>query len=747
MTINLDNHTNIEHTEPKMNLFNQFDSTNTKAPPLTNDHCLLPLPRGKYAPRTLVLKGQQHELSNFLGVYNHLCAHFKITNSEEKCKGLITYCSPKVGRTIERFPSFIMGDYDQLVKDLEYFREEEEDTYNVGLMAAFTKKWRKRKIETKKHFKHYHRKYLELVGKALASGHISEDDNNRHFWEGIHHALRRRIEERMLVVDPDLDVSIPFEMNKVVKAVEHIYNRHRFDQHLLESRVSYGSSSESESEEEYRKPSKKHQSESDSEETGSEDSDHSIKKYLSKSKRRHSADKKPITFKKELTYQKDPMPKKIENEELSKLAQQMGKLSLKDARYRALYVDIIREMLDKPQTTKAYIQPSNENQYQRPPPPWNYNQPRNNENQFQREGPPRNYNQPRNNENQFQREGPPRSYNSPRNNDNHFQRDLPPHQNRAPPQSYGAPPGLPQGMDAFCFGCGKTGHRMMQCGELNGLLNQRVIVRNEWGKLQWPDGSPIRKDREDTWVQAIGKVVKRTNIVQAEVYSSDEEEEIHHYVGIAREDDDASSEDQEDLGWLPLPRDDGIPPLEPRVIGDCYAVGAERTPKISRNARKQVQFNPPGKMQGMKDLPKRGEAVSYNRQGPTINHSIHSDRYQPGAAKRITPLDVNQGKFEAKVDDQLIPMDLDQMPIEKHGDEPKKITTNSRRSETLKIPNPRANNGRTSSEIAKDIMKMPLTITVEEAVSISRSLQKDLTLASKPLREASFQTPEKTEKL
>jgi len=81
-------------------------------------------------------------------------------------------------------------------------------------------------METKKHFKQYHRKYLELVGMALAAGHISEQDNNRHFWEGIHHSLRRRIEDRMLVVDPDLDVSTPFDMRKVVKAVEHIYNKH-----------------------------------------------------------------------------------------------------------------------------------------------------------------------------------------------------------------------------------------------------------------------------------------------------------------------------------------------------------------------------------------------------------------------------------------------------------------------------------------------------------------------------------------
>ena len=726
-----------------MESFDYEDATTNRKPPLVNDHCLLPLPRGKYAPRTLMLKGQQHELKNFLGVYEHLCAHYRITSSDEKCKGLITYCSPKVGRTVERFPSFIMGDYDQLVEDLEYFQEEEEDTYNVGLMAAFTKKWRKRKMETKKIFKQYHRKYLELVGKALASGHISNEDNNRHFWEGIHRSLRKRIEDRMLVVDPDLDVSTPFDMQKVVKAVGHIYNRHRFDQHLLETSVSYSSASESDTEEEdHYKPPKKSTFDSDSEKEESEDSDYSPRKPLHKQRRRHSADRKNITLKKEPLPKQDLVPKKVDNHELSKLAQQMGKLSLTDTRYRALYVDIIREMLDKPQSP-AFAQPVMENQYQRSP-PRNYNQPRNHENQFQREGPPRNYNPPPNN-NPYQRDGPPRQYNPPRNNDNRFQRDTPPHQNMPPPQSYGPPQGQSPRTELFCFGCGKTGHRMPQCGELNGLLNQRIVVRNDWGRLQWPDGSPIRKDREDTWVQAIGKAVKRTNIVQAEVYSSDDEE-VHHYVGVVREEEDASSEDQEELGWTSL-SSDSHPLLEPRVIGDCYAVGAERTPRISKDTRKQVQFLPPGKMQGMKNLPQRGDAVSYKRQRPIINHGVNSNRYQPGNPIGITPLDVHQGKFEAKVDNQLLPMDVDKEPIEKLGEETKKIPTNPRRSETLKIPNPRTKTGRTSSEIVQDIMKMPLTITVEEAVNISRSVQRDLTSASKPMREAYPQTPEKMEKV
>ena len=299
--------------------------------------------------------------------------------------------------------------------------------------------------------------------------------------------------------------------------------------------------------------------------------------------------------------------------------------------------------MDKPQAS-GFVQPANDNQFQRPP-QRNYNQPRNNDNQFQRE-PPRNYNQPRFNDNQprfndnqFQRDGPPpRTYNNPPNNNgNQFQRDAPPHQNMEPPRPYGFPPGQPpQGQELYCFGCGKNGHRMPQCGELNALLNQRVVIRNNWGRLQWPDGSPIQKDRDDSWVQAIGKNIKRTNIVQAGVYSSDEEdEEVNHYVGVVREEDDASTDEQEDLGWLPLP-DQDLPSFPPRQVGDCYALGVERSPRISRDTRRQVQFHPPGKMQGMKDFPERGNAMSHHRQGPPIDNSSNNNRYQSGTPKRVT---------------------------------------------------------------------------------------------------------------
>ena len=122
-------------------------------PPLVNSHFLLPLRDAKYAPRTLRFKQRKHELANFMKVYEHFCAHFDITDSAEKCKDLITYCLSKVAEMIEKFPSYNKGDYRQLISDLAYFLENDDDTYSFSKVTEFTRKWGRREIESLDQFR------------------------------------------------------------------------------------------------------------------------------------------------------------------------------------------------------------------------------------------------------------------------------------------------------------------------------------------------------------------------------------------------------------------------------------------------------------------------------------------------------------------------------------------------------------------------------------------------------------------
>jgi hypothetical protein len=595
----------------------------SQTPPLTNNHFLLPLPGARYAPRTLTFKGGQQELIHFLEVYDHICAHFRVTDKREKCKGIIPYCTPKVARMIARLPSHINGDYRNLISDLHYFLEDEDDFYDISKVESFTRKWRKRKVTSLDQFKRYHRKYLELVGKARGAHKITDEDYNRYFWEGIHHALRQRIEDRMTVSNPFLDVTVPFEMDKVVAAIGGLFNKKRFDQHLRKK--SSHDSSESESEEDTYKPKKHISSDSeDEEEKDSDDSDHSRKPI--NRKKAHPSTHKPII-------NKEHMAKKAEDAEISRLAYEMSHLDLNDSQYPAKYLELyIAIILKRPSMKDILAKPPS--QIFHTPDPGN-----------------------------------------------------PPQRNIPPGRSYGPPPKpFPSQTDSLCSGCGRTGHRMVQCSELNTFLNQGTVVRNNYGKLQWPDRSPIYKDRGDTWVQAIGKTVKRTDLVRAELHQPDAGD-VYRYVGITQKDEDTSTDDQEGSNW------------SARSTRGHSTVGAERNPRVNRDTRRQQK------------------ATTNSRQrNPPTPHSISNHNCQPQVTNQLTPVDVNPSQFDGNDDSQFLPMNDEWEVKEKPVERPRVIGTSCRKSRAIKKTNPQLKSGRISPEAAPEIIRIPLPVTVENQV-------------------------------
>ena len=62
------------------------------------------------------------------------------------------------------------------------------------------------------------------------------------------------------------------------------------------------------------------------------------------------------------------------------------------------------------------------------------------------------------------------------------------------------------------------------------------------------------------------------------------------------------------------------------------------------------------------------------------------------------------------------------MPRVEPGREVVKVMPSQDRADVPKVTNQTPRLGRTSSDIAQEIMKLPLTVTVEEAVTISPTL-------------------------
>ena len=627
-----------------------------------------------FNPKTF--HGTPEELDSFLEDFDMLCEQYRITSPEEKYVRILQLCSSKIAKSQKRMPSHKHKDYDLLIKELRYFYGDSKSKFSIAKIEKFSAKWRARDISTIQAFKRYHRKYLELVGPARESRKISSWDYDRYFWEGLNRSLRRKIENRMLTVNPDLDITQPFDISQVAGAAEYLLSPYRFDQHLLKQ-SGYGSS-DTESEPD-RPPKSKRKKRHSSYEESDSDSETSIE-MLPRRNRDYQRREPPPHF-------RDRRPPRSDGE-VGRLTSQMGNLHLSDSNRRAPFPPLPQQGRNPP-----------------------FNQPP--------RGP-------------FQGNNP--------GGRNPYQRDEPPHiaRNSGPGPTFNRP-------EPFCFGCGKGGHRMGECEELNSLMRKGQASRNPiTGKIQRPDGAPIFKGPNESWVQAITQNNRQASLAQVrEEDESINEEANYGYQATIREDADYSigeeigmfnsEEEAEDLGWT-----------TPSRITERQTFSAQRTEGVSKERRRKGQQYPLNGPQRVKQLPNHREVHGALKPGMPIPKDHQPNSNQTGAPKGPIPFDVNKNKFEGKTDNQFLPMNVDQEPLGKRGDNPGKKATHQGRAHIPKITNPGAiNEGRESVKIAGDIMNLPLTLTVREACGISPRLRKDLAQATRPVHEVSPQNEER----
>jgi len=194
----------------------------------------LPVLGSRQAPPEF--RGSHRTLRRFLLHYERCCAQYQVTQDDQKCLGLPSYCSDNVATTIESLESFINGDYQALVKDLQWLYDGDRQTaeYHTGYIEEFGKEWRKETVANLETFKQYHREYIEVAGHLKNTNRIDANRFNQGFWEGLPADTRDRLERRMTDEDPSLDLAVPFPIEKIVKAAEFVFSRNRFDKHLRE---------------------------------------------------------------------------------------------------------------------------------------------------------------------------------------------------------------------------------------------------------------------------------------------------------------------------------------------------------------------------------------------------------------------------------------------------------------------------------------------------------------------------------
>jgi hypothetical protein len=187
----------------------------------------MPVPGSKTAP--LKFKGEFSKVSEWLERFEELADanHLKDAN---KCKHLVRYCSTKVRQTIENFPCYTTPNWSELCEAIRELYNDVQTTkrYQVHHLEALVEKYSAIPIQSSTDLNEYRKDFIRIGGWLLAKKKISQDDLNRFFWRGFHEVTQIRLEERMLTINPKLDVSIPYDSDKVVDAARIIWNPNKF---------------------------------------------------------------------------------------------------------------------------------------------------------------------------------------------------------------------------------------------------------------------------------------------------------------------------------------------------------------------------------------------------------------------------------------------------------------------------------------------------------------------------------------
>uniref|UniRef100_A0A8H7XPM9 Uncharacterized protein n=1 Tax=Psilocybe cubensis TaxID=181762 RepID=A0A8H7XPM9_PSICU len=84
-------------------------------------------------------------------------------------------------------------------------------------------------------FREYQKQYICIAGWLLNNNKISKTEYNQYFWLGINESLRPALKSKIMVFNPHIDLSSPFSIEDVTKAVKIIFKQDRFDVEILDN--------------------------------------------------------------------------------------------------------------------------------------------------------------------------------------------------------------------------------------------------------------------------------------------------------------------------------------------------------------------------------------------------------------------------------------------------------------------------------------------------------------------------------
>lgn len=442
----------------------------------------MPIVGTKGAPKKFT--GKASEVNQFVRHLERLFGKYNVTTGKEKVESVTQYTSSQCRRFMEALKSYQDGDWDAFSKDLKKYYEADKETrrYKVRDLEKYVLKSRAKKgFSGLAAWMKYNRGFISIAGWLEKKKKISESEKNIYYWKGIPRRFRDRIEVRLMSHDPDHDLNTPFAMADIIKSCEALLKRDRFDNDRLPSDSEDSDSEESDSESE------------DSEEESSSDEGliPIVKKRKPAHKKKASRTKKTksVKFKVEQDSESEssssdeesgkpqsgkstPTKNKISqsptDQEFEQLIKQLNNMSVNDSDYASVYFKaykinpIIRELV---------LTPNQQRSRANTPPP--------------------------------------------RPRERSFERDIPPHLARSG-ESMGSRPPL------ICYGCGKQGHTMTACLEIQDLAQKGIIKQGATGRWTFADGRPIIRNYAG---EPLTQCVQRVTATQNNLVTVEDEED------------------------------------------------------------------------------------------------------------------------------------------------------------------------------------------------------------------------------
>jgi len=248
---------------------------------------------------------------------------------------------------------------------------------------------------------------------------------------------------------------------------------------------------------------------------------------------------------------------------------------------------------------------------------------------------------------------------------------------------------------------------MDTCEKIEGFITQGTI-QHIAGKLRWSDGSAIIREQEEMWVDAILRRIQGENKVKEGKKVA--QDKGVYFVDIVRQDSDADSDDQEGLGWESTTA----------AVHHLKSYGVDRPQRISHDARKSTQSNPPAHPHRMRQLPPKRDIEGPSRMEDPVPHqrNIHRAKNHPFPTMPLTPIDISPKQFEDKGDAELVPIDVEEAVIDKPINHIRKVATCKPESAVRDIDNAGPKPGKAQMSVVEDVLQTPLTIRLKQLVSL-----------------------------